>query len=45
MDLPVVDISSTAVRGRCATGEDLDGLVPRAVAQYIRQENLYSDGA
>ena len=45
MDLPVVDISSTAVRGRCATGEDLDGLVPRAVARYIRQEKLYSDGA
>ena len=45
MDLPVVDISSTAIRGRCATGEDLDGLVPRAVAQYIRQEKLYSDGA
>ena len=45
MDLPAVDISSTAVRARCASGEDLDGLVPEAVAQYIRQEKLYSDGA
>lgn len=45
MDLPAVDISSTAVRGRCAAGEGLDGLVPRAVARYIRQEKLYSDGA
>ena len=45
MDLPAVDISSTAVRERCASGEDLDGLVPRAVAQYIRQEKLYTDGA
>ena len=45
MDLPAVDVSSTAIRARCATGEDLDGLVPEAVAQYIRQEKLYSDGA
>ena len=45
MDLPAIDISSTAVRARCASGEDLDGLVPEAVAQYIRQEKLYSDGA
>ena len=45
MDLPAVDISSTAIRGRCATGEGLDGLVPRAVAQYIQQEKLYSDDA
>jgi len=45
MDLPAVDISSTAVRARCASGEDLAGLVPDAVAQYIRQEKLYSDGA
>ena len=44
MELPAVDISSTAIRTRCATGEALDGLVPRAVAQYIRQEKLYSDG-
>lgn len=45
MDLPAVDLSSTGVRGRCAAGEALDGLVPPAVAQYIRQEKLYSDGA
>ena len=45
MDLPAVDISSTAVRERCASGEELDGLVPRAVAQYIQQEKLYTDGA
>ena len=45
MDLPAVDISSTAIRARCAAGEDLDGLVPRAVAQFIQQEKLYSDGA
>ena len=45
MDFPAVDISSTAVRARCASGEDLDGLVPEPVAQYIRQEKLYSDGA
>ena len=45
MDLPARDISSTAIRARCASGGTLDELVPQAVAQYIRQENLYSDGA
>ncbi len=45
MDLPAVDISSTAIRARCAADGDLDDLVPRAVAQYIQQEKLYSDGA
>lgn len=45
MDLPAVDLSSTDVRGRCAAGEPIGGLVPPAVAQYIRQEKLYSDGA
>ena len=45
MELPAVDISSTAIRARCAAGATLDGLVPGAVEQYIKRENLYSDGA
>ena len=45
MDLPAVDISSTAVRARCAAGANLGDLVPEAVERYIQQEKLYSDGA
>ena len=45
MDLPAVDISSTAIRARCAAGAAPGGLVPEAVARYIQQEKLYSDGA
>ena len=37
-----VDISSTAVRERARRGESLDGLVPRAVADYIIKQELYS---
>lgn len=44
LDLPAVDVSSTAVRARCAAGEDLDGLVPEAVREYIEREHLYADG-
>ena len=45
MDLPALDISSTAVRAKCAAGDNLGDLVPEAVEQYIQQEKLYSDGA
>ena len=45
LDLPAVDISSTAIRARCAAGTALDGLVPEAVEQFIQREKLYSDGA
>ena len=45
MDLPAADISSTAVRARCAAGATLGGLVPEAVEQYIHEEKLYTDGA
>jgi nicotinate-nucleotide adenylyltransferase len=37
-----VDISSTAVRERSRRGESLDGLVPRAVADYITKQELYT---
>ena len=45
LDLPAADVSSTAVRARCAAGERLTGLVPEAVRDYIQRESLYSDGA
>jgi nicotinate (nicotinamide) nucleotide adenylyltransferase len=36
-------ISSTEVRQRCQQGRPIDGLVPLAVAEYIRQHRLYRD--
>jgi len=37
-------ISSTEVRRRLRTGEDVSGLVPHAVADYVRERALYADG-
>jgi nicotinate-nucleotide adenylyltransferase len=41
--LPIraVDVSSTVVRDRVRRGLSVDGLVPRAVADYIRDRQLY----
>jgi nicotinate-nucleotide adenylyltransferase len=39
--LPMMDISSTEVRRRVASGEPVDGLVPDAVARYIDRRHLY----
>jgi nicotinate-nucleotide adenylyltransferase len=36
-----LDVSSTAVRQRARSGRSLEGLVPRAVAAYIREHQLY----
>ncbi len=35
-------VSASDVRARAARGEDLSGLVPPAVANYIRKERLYT---
>jgi nicotinate-nucleotide adenylyltransferase len=35
-------VSSTEVRRRASAGEPLDGLVPTAVQQYIREQHLYA---
>ena len=42
-ELPVElpSISSTEIRTRAAEGETLDGMVPAAVAEYIRRSGLY----
>lgn len=42
-DLPVSlpPVSSTEVRRRLRAGEDVDGLVPRAVAEYAHEHGLY----
>lgn len=39
--LPMMDISSTAIRDRVARGEAITDLVPPAVARYIDQNALY----
>lgn len=36
-----VDVSSTGVRARVASGVSIDGLVPDGVADYIRRHGLY----
>jgi nicotinate-nucleotide adenylyltransferase len=37
-----VAISASDIRARARRGEDLAGLVPAAVANYIRTHGLYS---
>ena len=39
--LPMLDISSTAIRRRVAEGADISQLVPPQVARYIDQHGLY----
>ena len=38
---PLVDVSATDLRKRTTAGEPLEGQVPDAVAEYIRQQGLY----
>ena len=38
---PLVDVSATDLRSRATSGEPLEGQVPDAVAEYIRQQGLY----
>lgn len=40
-DQPVLDVSSTEIRQRIAAGESTDGMLPSAVAEYIRTHQLY----
>lgn len=40
--LPMMNVSSTEVRRRVATGESIADLVPDAVARYIETRRLYS---
>lgn len=42
LEVTTPDVSSTDIRARAAHGQPLDGLVPEAVAQYIRQHGLYA---
>lgn len=42
VDAVTPDVSSTAVRARCADGLPLDGFVPPAVERHIRRHALYA---
>ncbi len=41
-DAPLFDVSSTAIREAVARGENIDGMVPEGVADYIRENKLWS---
>ena len=38
---PVIELSSTKVRKMVANGEDISGVVPEKVAEYIKEKGLY----
>ncbi|MBR2431963.1 MAG: nicotinate (nicotinamide) nucleotide adenylyltransferase [Clostridia bacterium] len=40
---PVVELSSSEVRKMIASGNDISGVVPPAVADYIKERGLYLD--
>src|SRR5205085_11367168 len=41
IDARTADVSSTAIRGRCAAGQSIAGLVPASVEQHIERHRLY----
>jgi nicotinate-nucleotide adenylyltransferase len=44
VEIPALDISSTDLRARAATGRPLDFLVPEPAVRVIRQRGLYAGG-
>ena len=44
LEVPAVDVSSTALRAQCAGGGSLRYYVPDAVAAYIARHGLYREG-
>ena len=38
---PLIDISSTEVRKRLSTGQDVTQMLEKTVLSYIREHNLY----
>ena len=45
LELPVIDISSSAARRRVAMGEPIEDLVGADVASYIAEQRLYRERA
>ena len=44
LDTPNMDIASSEIRRRIAAGEDVSGMLPPDVAEYIRKNGLYTGG-
>ena len=42
INAPAVVVSSSEVRAKIGNGEDITGLVPPAVAEYIKEKGLYA---
>lgn len=42
IDAPLMEESSTAIRGRIASGQALEGLLPSAVEAFIHKNGLYT---
>lgn len=40
---PNVDVSSTDIRKNIKIGEDISGMLPETVLQYIKEQHLYTD--
>lgn len=43
VDVPFVDFSSTDIRHRISTGQSIRYMVPKKVAQYIKEHQLYHE--
>ncbi|MEM1094217.1 MAG: nicotinate (nicotinamide) nucleotide adenylyltransferase [Bacteroidota bacterium] len=41
-EAPLIEVSSTSIRARCALGQSIRYRVPDAVRTYIHQQNLYA---
>jgi len=41
IDMPPLEISSTDIRARVARGEDVSGMLPPPVSEYIATHRLY----
>lgn len=44
LKMPLVEVSATEIRERVRRGEPVEGMVPPAVARYIRERGLYRGG-
>jgi hypothetical protein len=45
IDMATADVSSTAIRRRCAEGHSIAGMVDDGVRQHIEQHRLYASAA
>ena len=41
VDMPAMDIASSTIRQRIATGQDVSQLLPESVSEYLQREQLY----